>query len=372
MLTRYLQSDLKSDLNKKMVLLSGPRQVGKTTLAKSISNNLYYLNYDVVKDRKIILSQSWDKDSKLIVFDELHKLKKWKSWLKGVWDDTSRRSNILVTGSARLEIYKKGGDSLAGRYFNYRLHPLSVKELIEEYAPDKCVTRLIERGGFPEPFLVKNIEDSFKWRLNHLDRIVRDDVSAVEKIYDIRQLELLVELLSERVGSPISYQNLSEDLSVSPPTVKRWIEVLESLYVIFCVRPYSKSIKRSIKKEPKVYFYDIARVKDDIGMRLENLVACHLMKRAHFITDTKGIKSELSYIRNKEKKEVDFITLSNSKPEMMIEVKAGDDSVSKNLVYFKERSNCKAIQLVHKLERNMTKSDISITNLSSWLANLEV
>lgn len=371
MLKRYLTKEILNDLPKKMVFLSGPRQVGKTTLAKMISDDSYYLNYDVLKDRRILISQSWDRNTNLLILDELHKLKKWKTWLKGVWDDDSRNFQVLVTGSARLDTFKKGGDSIAGRYFHYHLHPLSVKELDHLYPHEKCVDRLLTRGGFPEPLLAKSDEDALKWRLTHLDTIVRDDITSVEKISDIRQLELLVELLSERVGSPISYQSLSEDLSVSAPTVKRWIEVLESLYVVFSVKPYSKSIKRSIKKEPKIYFYDTGRVKNERGMRLENLVACHLLKRAHYLTNSTGTRSDLAYIRDKDKHEVDFITLSNSHPEFMIEVKSSDDSFSKNLIYFAEKIDCRAIQLVHNLEKNRTRTRVSMANLANWLGTLE-
>ncbi len=364
---RYLRPQISKDLKHKLVLLSGPRQVGKTTLARSFDG--YYLNYDVVSDRKVIQSQKWPKDTSMLVLDELHKLPKWKNWLKGLWD-SGMHQQILVTGSARLDIFRKGGDSLAGRFFHHQLHPFSVKEL-PQYQPNVTLRRLIERGGFPEPFLARSPEDAARWRLSHIDRIIRDDLPSIASTTGIRQIELLVELLSERVGSTISYANLARDLSVSPPTVKQWIDILELLCVIFLVRPYSKSLIRSIRKEPKIYFYDTGRVIDEGGARLENTIALHLLKRNHFLTSTKGQKCSLCYIRDKEKREIDFLTVVNNCPEFLVEAKSSDDEVSPHLQYYCKRIKALPIQLVLNLTRAEESHGIKILPAADWLAHLE-
>jgi predicted AAA+ superfamily ATPase len=230
---RELKKYIQNDLDKKIVLLSGPRQVGKTYLSKLLFQNYEYLNFDYSEDRKIISTESWNKQSDLIIFDELHKKIKWKSWIKGIYDVQGVRPRLIVTGSARMDIFKKGSDSLAGRHFSFRLHPFTVSELKNQMAPIEILKRLLTVGGFPEPFLSGEVDYAKRWRRSHLERVIKEDLLELENVRNLKQLELLIDLLSERVGSPISFNSLARDLEISPHTVKKWIGILESLYVIF-------------------------------------------------------------------------------------------------------------------------------------------
>ena len=287
MIERSLRTALEDSLKDKITLLTGPRQVGKTYLSKMIYKKFEYLNFDEITHRKIISKKMWDKEAKLVIFDEIHKMKNWKRWLKGIYDVDGIPPQLLVTGSARMDIYRRGGDSLAGRHHLFRLHPLSVKE-IDQGNPSETIKQLMLYGGFPEPFLKGTKRASDMWRRSHLDVILREDLFDLEKVRDIKSIEILIDLLADRVGGPISYKSLAEDLMVSPNTVKHWLQVLENLYVIFIVRPYSKNIAKAIVKEPKIYFYDTGRITNGDAAKLENIMAYHLLKRAHFLTDTLG------------------------------------------------------------------------------------
>lgn len=370
---RYLSDFIVSDLDKKITLLSGPRQCGKTTLSKSLPfHAIEYLNFDEFGQRKRMVTKDWSRKVDLLIFDELHKMTKWKSWIKGIFDTEGVRPRILVTGSARLDIFKKGSDSLAGRHFLYRMHPFSVAELRDMENPEDALEGLMERGGFPEPYLSRSTLASRRWRNSHLDVILRQDLLDLEQVKNIVGVETLIELLVNRVGSTISFRNLAQDLQVTPQTVQRWVLLLERLFVVFLVRPYSKSIARSLLKEPKLYFYDSGLVSELGGARLENVVACALLKRANFLTDTQGVKSELYYLRDREKREVDFLSVLDNKPEYMIEVKTSDDQFSSSLRYFAERlPTAEAIQLVHRLDRSTTNKFGSVQNAATWLAGLE-
>ncbi len=364
------------DLDKKMVFLTGPRQVGKTTLAKSLSSQwpkLYYLNYDSERDRPVIFRQEWDRKAPLVVLDEVHKLKKWKSRLKGVYDTEGIPPRILVTGSARMDVYRRGGDSLAGRYFLHRLYPLSVRELRGQGKPQEILNRLIDLGGFPEPFLGQSEEEAQRWRKQHLERIVREDIQDLEPVKDVQTLLLLVEMLRERVGSPVSYGKLAGDLEISPHTVKRWIQILENMYVLFVVPSYHRNIARAILKEPKIYFYDTGSVRGDRGARLENAVAVSLRKWLHFLEDTKGIETRLHYLRDKEKREVDFAVFKDGKLDILLEVKSTDTALSKSLAYYHQRLKPReSLQLVHDGIRTRTVDWISVTEAAPWLDGLEI
>ena len=370
---RYLSDFIAADLDKKITLLSGPRQSGKTTLSKALPfNSIEYFNFDEVGQRRQVISKNWSRKADLLIFDELHKMTKWKSWNKGIYDTEGVRPRILVTGSARLEVFRKGSDSLAGRHFLYRMHPLSVAELQGIDHPEDALEGIMSRGGFPEPYFSKSEIDSKRWRISHLDVILRQDLLDLEQVKNIVGVETLVELLANRVGSTISFRNLAQDLQVTPQTVQRWVILLERLFVIFVVRPYSKNLARALLKEPKIYFYDTGRVSEAGGAKLENVVACALLKRANFLTDTQGSKCELYYLRDREKREVDFLTTKDSKPEFMVEVKTSDDQFSPSLRYFSERLvHTAAIQLVHKLDSSSSNKFGSVQNAASWLATLE-
>ena len=252
---RGLEGRIKTDLDQKLVLMSGPRQVGKTTLSKALyPGNSEYFNMDNVEHRLLIQKQAWRRDCDLVIFDELHKVRKWKSWIKGIYDTEGVRPRLMITGSARLDIYRKGGDSLAGRFYSYRLHPFSVAEVKEEYTADTALEHIMKVGGFPEPFLKGSADYAKRWRRSHIDRILREDLLDVASVRNLRSIETLVELLRNSVGSTISYESLSRDLQVSPHTVKQWIGMLESLYILFVVTPFHRNISRSLIKQPKVYF----------------------------------------------------------------------------------------------------------------------
>jgi len=370
---RSIEEQIKKDLDEKIVLLTGPRQVGKTTISKAVfPGNFEYFNLDSGKDRLLIKNEAWKKDSDLVVFDELHKMRNWKRWLKGIYDTHGIRPRIFVTGSSRLDTYRKGGDSLAGRFFYFRLHPFSAAEIKEEFQPDAALDRIMSVGGFPEPFLKGNIAAAKRWQKTHIDRIIKEDIFDISSPHNIRGIETLVELLRQSVGSPIAYDSLARDLEVAAPTVKQWIKILESLYIIFTITPYAKNIARSLKKQPKVYFYDTGYIKDDPGARLENAVACALLKRLHYLEDTQGERCSLNYLKDKDKREVDFLTVRDGQPEKLIEVKLADVDV-KNLKHFSSLlpASAEPLVLVKDLSREQDQGRIKIRKAASWLSGLE-
>ena len=365
---RSITIHLKKDLDNKIVLLSGPRQIGKTFLSKRLNLNYEYLSFDDSELRKIIMNRSWNRESELVIFDELHKKPKWKSWIKGIYDTEGVRPRLLVTGSARMDVFKKGSDSLAGRHFNYRLHPFSVAELKDQMPPIETLHRLMTVGGFPEPFLEGTEIFAKRWRSTHLDKILKEDLLELENVRNIKLIEILVDLLADRVGSSVSYSSLARDLEISPHTVKKWIGILESLYVIFVVPPYSKNLARAIIREPKIYFYDNGRVNSDNGARFENIVANALLKKLHLGQDLLGEKSQLYYLRDKEKREVDFLTVIDNKLIDMVEVKMSDDNLSQALVYFNERLKPHSpVQVIYNLTVEQNKKNIPLKKAVNWL-----
>ena len=370
---RYLEKHIKKDLKEKIVILSGPRQVGKTTLSKQLIPSNMYLNYDFAADRKIIRKDEWARDVELVIFDELHKMKNWKSWIKGIYDTEGIPPSLLVTGSARIETYRKGGDSLAGRVFSYRLHPLTVKEICAylNETPKAALDKLVSFGGFPEPYLKNSETFAKRWRRTHVDTIIREDLLDLERVRDIKSIEILIELLKARVGSSTSFSSLAEDLQVSVHTVKHWLQILENLYVIFPVRPYHRNIARSILKEPKYYLYDPSAVDGDFGMKLENVVALALLRDLHLLEDTTGSKVSLHYLRDKEKNEVDFLTVIDNKPTLMIEVKVSDDSFSKSLYRFSGfLKDARPIQLVYNLKRKKSTRHMDMLPAHDFLGGI--
>lgn len=367
---RYLEDPIWKDLAKKIVILSGPRQVGKTTLSRSLIESHVYLNFDSGPDRETIRKLEWDRSTSLVVFDELHKMKKWKSWLKGVFDTEGIPPAVLVTGSARLDIYRRGGDSLAGRFFSYRLHPLTVREICEflPEKPEDALRDLLRFGGFPEPYLAKDEDAARRWRRTHLDTIIRQDILDLENVRDLKSLEILVDLIRDRVGSRISMASLAGDLGVSPHTVRHWLQILEQLCVLFPVRPYHRNIARSLLKDPKYYFYDVGAVKDDAGARLENLTAAALFRELHLIEDTTGRKTALHYLRDKEKRETDFLAVIDGRPSLMVEVKAGDDSFDRSLFHFQRfLPGTRALQIVPGLKRKKQSGRVEMVAAHEFL-----
>lgn len=368
---RYLSSYVLEDLKKKMVFIGGPRQVGKTTLAKTILAGNYpqgrYLNWDYDEDRQDILQKQWSHDNNLLVFDELHKFPRWKSWIKGVYDVEQERHSFLVTGSARLDVYRRGGDSLMGRYHYWRLHPFTLDEFPVGFSPEEALTRLMTVGGFPEPFLDNNEREARRWRRERFDRVLREDVRDLESIRDIQLLGLFLDLLRRRVGGMLTLSNLAGDLQISPKTARAWLETLERMYLVFCVWPYTQSLPRAIQKPPKAYFFDNGDILGEEGARFENLVASTLLKRLHFLEDRDGYRYELRYIRDKEGREVDFVILKEGEIEELIEVKLGDETISRSLAYYLERLKPKrAVQIVAGLKRPYDKGRIKVIDPISY------
>jgi len=371
----YLKKYILNDITKKIVLLTGPRQSGKTTLAKMLSNNFDYLNFDNPEHRLGLIERSWDRSKELIIFDELHKLKNWKSWLKGIYDTEKAPPFIIVTGSAKLDTYRKVGDSLAGRFFQFRLHPLDMKEIKGIIKPDDleaALEQLLNTGGFPEPYLEGNTRFYNRWKRSHLDIILKQDLIELENVQQITSVETLIQLLRKRVGSPVSYNSLARDLQCSDKTVKRWLMILENMYVIFRVVPFHRNIARSILKAPKYYFYDTGQVIGDSGIKLENLTACALLKEAHYLEDCHGEQVQLHYLMTKDGREVDFFITRNNTPFLMAEVKWAESSPSSNFAIFdKYCPGVKKVQVIGKLDRAKTYPDgTEIRSAHNWLADL--
>jgi predicted AAA+ superfamily ATPase len=331
---RYLKSQIGKDLRRKMVFLGGPRQVGKTTLARSLlKSQSGYLNWDFGEHRQKILAMQFP-NQPLLVLDELHKYRKWRNYLKGLYDVHRHKFKILVTGSARLDYYRFGGDSLQGRYHYLRLHPLSVAEL-------NLTTRaefqsLLELGGFPEPFLSGSAREAQRWSRQHREFLLQEELRDLEAVHDMGQLELLMMRLPDLVGSPLSVNSLTEDLQISHKTVARWLDVLERIYAIFRIAPYGPPRVRAVKKAQKHYHFDWNTIRDP-AIRFENLVASHLLKWVHYQIDTSGRDLELRYFRDVDGRKVDFVVLENRKPIQFVEAKWNDADVSLGLRYLKER-----------------------------------
>ena len=367
---RYLASHIERDLQRKMVFVGGPRQVGKTTLARSLlpgnksdpedttSPHPAYFNWDLPAARRKILDVELPKNEKLLVLDEIHKYAKWRNLLKGIYDTYKDKYSFLITGSARLDYYRRGGDSLLGRYHYYRLHPLSAGELLANKY-EFSIDQLLTRGGFPEPFFAADARDYHRWQRDRLSRVVREDLVDLERVNEISSLQLLVDALPMRVGAPLSVKNLAEDLLVAPKTVSRWIEILENLYVCYRIAPYGAPRIRAVKKEQKLYLWDWSMCTDE-GARFENLVASQLLKECHFIEDTEGVEMELRYIRDADKREVDFVVLRNKQPIYGVECKLKDSSISPHLKYFSERTPVPKWYQVHLGDAHYEKDNIEV------------
>lgn len=371
---RYLEPAVVADLGKKMVFLSGPRQVGKTTLAKSILGKYpqaQYLNWDVPADRRIVLEQSWSPRARLVVLDEVHKMRQWKAYLKGVFDGRAAGQALLVTGSARLDAFRQAGSSLAGRFFALRLHPISMRECRDTPFAGDHLERLLERGGFPEPFLAQTRADAERWRNQYLEGLIREDILEFSRIHEIRAMRLFVEVLRERVGAPLSLASVARDLQVSPTTLTKYLDVLEALYVVFAVRPFHRKVTRAILKAPKVYFYDNGLVRGTEGARFENACAAMLLKHAHYLQDVEGRRMTLHYARDKEGRELDFVLCEDGVPVSLAECKLNDAAAAPLLQALAQRfPGAQAVQLVRDLRQAEQRGGVAIEPAARWLTQL--
>ena len=340
---RYLAAQVQRDLRRKMVFVGGPRQVGKTTLALALLKGQQgYLSWDIPEHRERILKHELPPTTTW-VFDEIHKYRRWRSFLKGLYDRPGGTKRILVTGSARLDLYRHGGDSLQGRYHYLRLHPFSVAEL--NLRTRKEFADLLELGGFPEPFLSGSSTEARRWSREYRTRLIGEDIVSLERVSDLGRLELLMLRLPDLVGSPLSINSLREDLEVSHKTLSRWLDIYERMYAVFRLSPFGAPRLRAVKKERKHYHFDWTVVSEP-GARFENLVASHLLKWVHFQQDTEGRDLDLLYFRDVDGREVDFVVTERRRPIRFIECKSADADVAGGLRYLKERfPQCEALQI---------------------------
>lgn len=385
---RYLTPVIIKDLKDKMVFVGGPRQVGKTTLCRNLIathfKNHAYFNWDNRTDRRAIAASSWPGDAELLIFDELHKFRQWKSFIKGEYDKLKETYKFLVTGSARLNIYRRGGDSLQGRYHYYRLHPFTLAEVeaisnkisihgkltIGKGSNQETLEKLNTFGGFPEPFIKQSIRHLRRWHNEKIERMFREDILDVRTIRDISNMKLLSDILPSKVGSILSLNSIREDLEVSFRAVSSWMEILEAFYYLFRIYPFSSKKIRSLKKEPKLYLWDWSEVEDE-SARFENLIASHLLKLVHFLTDYEGYKAELYFLRDVDKREVDFLVAIHGKPWIAVEAKLNDTSLSPHLMYFKERLSIPYIyQTVKKPGVDRIEKGVRIVSAGKFLSGL--
>lgn len=346
---RHLEKYILDDLKKKMVFLSGPRQVGKTTLAMGLlggdENHPAYFNWDHTADQDKLLKYQLPTDERLIVLDEIHKYSRWRNWLKGLYDKTKSKHKYLVTGSARLDLYKRGGDALTGRYHSFRLHPYALSE-IDAHCAQASVEALVTFGGFPEPWHAQSERGLRRWQRDRRDQVLRDDLRDLERVHDVALINLLVERVPDLVGSPLSINALREDLRVSHVTVQNWLYILERLFVVFRISPYGAPKIRAVQKEQKIYLWDWSE-NQNVGARFENFVASQLLNYCNFIEDTQGHAIELRYLRDVDGREVDFVVLKNREPLFAVECKLSKTQFSPHVLYFAQRTKIPIIYQVH-------------------------
>ena len=372
---RYLAKPVISDLKKKMVFIAGPRQSGKTTLARHLADThqgtlkTNYLNWDSGEDRNHILKENFPSGNGILVLDEIHKYRYWRQTVKGLFDKRKEELQILVTGSGKLDYYSHGGDSLQGRYYFYRLHPLTLGEL--KGNPSNELADLLCYGGFPGPFVEKSERETRRWTREYNKRIIDEDLRSLENVRDFSLISLLVSRLPDLVGSPLSVNSLCEDLQVAHQTVKRWLVMLENIYLIFRLYPFGASAIRAVKKEAKHYHFNWTEIEDE-AIRFENLVACHLLKWVHFQQDFEGLNYELRYFRDVDRREVDFVLCRDGKPESFIECKTRYKETSRSLLYLRNKfPRARAHQVIYRGEEDFfDKNGVHVVPAAVYLKSL--
>ena len=389
--TRYLTRAISEDAlaKRKIAFVSGPRQVGKSTMARSLlTSELNYYLYDEARFRRTWARSPEDaiagRTTGPVVLDEIHKDRKWKTKLKGLYEKSGRDIPIIVTGSARLDLYRRGSDSLLGRYLPYHLHPFTVAETATPPSPEQVfghsqvsypLADLLVLGGFPEPLLGGREREARRWSRLRIDRLVLEDSRDLLNISDANAFRTLIELLPERVGSLLSVNALYEDVGKAYATVRSWLQVLDALYFSFTIRPYAGKLARTLKAEPKLYLFDILRIPvEDMGRRLENLTALHLLKACQFWTDTAQGDFDLRFVRTRDGWEVDFLVLEDGRPWMLVECKTGDKEPSKQLRRFGDMLGPKyKFQLVHEgkaYRRDYSALGVTILDYETFFAGL--
>ncbi len=405
MLPRPLYSQIFNDLihEKSMLFMAGPRQVGKTTLAQSLTEsyrNHVYLNWDILSHRTRLIEnptffeeiERKDESIPLVVFDEIHKYKDWKNYLKGIYDQFRQEYQFLVSGSGRLDIYQKGGDSLAGRYYLYHLWPFTIAELskanvtFDQFKKNpvnismkrhaellEIWSALAEFSGFPEPYLSGRKTTYRRWSKTYSQQLIREDIRDLTGVKSIGEMETLYYLLPSKAGSPISIPSLSQNLKVSYNTVRNWLEMFQRFFMIFSISPWTRKIARAIQKEQKVYLWDVPRIQD-AAARFENMVAQELYRAVTIWNDTGLGSFSLHFIKNKEQQEVDFLIADNHRPILLAEAKLSDTQPSLALIKFQNALDVPAVQLVNQADgfrklRNGNQK-ILVAPACQWLAML--
>ncbi len=384
------------EFGRQMRFIAGPRQSGKTTLAKNflkVNNSAFlYFNWDDKEIRKQFFTNphffyETIKKQKIknpwICFDEIHKTKNWKNLLKAHFDHYEKDLHTIVTGSARLDLFRRSGDSLAGRYFLFHLYPLSLSELNQKpiikeasmnalsfiesrfdsstniKASKQILDDLLVYSGFPEPLSKASNRFYTIWQRNYLEKLIYEDIRDISQIKNLDAISQLVELLPNTVGNPLSLNALREDLELNHETVKTYVKYLNLLYLTFQIKPYSKRQRYSVKKEQKLYFHDWTRVKEP-GSRFENFIACELLSLTSLWKDAGLVDCELSYLRQKNKAETDFLILQDGNPWLMIEVKLSSTEIESHHYRFSEGlGNIPIIQIVQEGDNIIKKTNNS-------------
>lgn len=392
--------------DKPLVMLAGPRQAGKTTFARDIVakdfSDVIYFNWDLAKDKKRLISdpiffskepRSSESSRPLVILDEIHKYRDWKNYLKGLYDQFSAEYQFFVTGSGRLEFSRKAGDSLAGRFLKFHIFPLTLAELsgrrktlsafldnpLEGFDDTQAGTTkevfdsLWELSGFPEPFTKGKKTFWSTWSASYGQQIVRDDLRTVADIRNLDNIETLFALVPGKVASPLSMNNLAEDIQVAFDTVKNWLLLFDAFYLTFRLSPWTMKISRSILKEKKIYLFNFPAI-DDAAARFENLAALEFLRAVETWNDHGWGKFSLHYLRNTDKQEVDFLIANNNKPFLLAETKLSDDTPAASLLSFQSFLNIPAVVLVKKegikkIYRNGKNSVLSVT-AHRWLSAL--
>jgi len=370
---RYIKNSVYEDLQNKMVFIGGPRQVGKTTFALTFltehnEKHPAYLNWDNILTRSALLKGELPPNEDIIVLDEIHKYARWRNLVKGFYDTRKSDVSFIITGSARLDYYSKGGDSLQGRYHYYRLHPFSIQELSNNPS-ESDVQSLLKFGGFPEPLL--RAEEKFwrRWQRERLQRVIYEDIRDLENIKEISLLELLAGELPNRVGAPLSVKKIKELLQVAHETVERWLKIFERMYYCYRIPPYGSPRIRAVKKEQKLYLCDWSTVPDP-GPRFENFVASQLLKYCHFMEDTQGYHMDLRFIRDTDKREADFVVLKEGRPMFAVECKSGEKNINQSLFYFMERTSIPKFYQVHEGRKDYEKGGVRVLPIHTFCKEL--